>query len=98
MSIKWGLSVLDWRDHAINDHHDHPTGVYKAQCGHSLMMVTHCGTHRAGLNARRAPTQSPLRVRHPKSPDRSPGWAGKPPPSNAASSRVLPGGRSVPTK
>jgi hypothetical protein len=30
MSIKWGLSVLDWRDHAIDDHHDHPTGVYKA--------------------------------------------------------------------
>jgi hypothetical protein len=49
MSIKWGLSVLDWRDHAINDHHDHPTGVYKAQCGHSLMTVTplrdtSCGT------------------------------------------------------
>jgi hypothetical protein len=40
MRIKWGLSVLDWRDHAIDAHHDHPTGVYKAQCGHSLMMVT----------------------------------------------------------
>jgi hypothetical protein len=24
MSIKWGLSVLDWRDHAINDHHGPP--------------------------------------------------------------------------
>jgi len=40
MSIKWGLSVPDWRDHAIEAHHDHPTSVHKAQCGHSLMMVT----------------------------------------------------------
>jgi hypothetical protein len=30
MSIKWGLSVPDWRDHAIEAHHDHPTGVHKS--------------------------------------------------------------------
>ncbi|MGH3815073.1 MAG: hypothetical protein ACRDUV_21950 [Pseudonocardiaceae bacterium] len=40
MSIKWGLSVLDWRDHAINERRMHPIGVYKAECGHLLMMVT----------------------------------------------------------
>ncbi|MGH3540719.1 MAG: hypothetical protein ACRDQJ_20860 [Pseudonocardiaceae bacterium] len=49
MSIKWSLSVLDWRDHAIDDHHDHPAGVFKARCGHAVMMVTalretSCGT------------------------------------------------------
>jgi hypothetical protein len=47
MSIQWGLSVLDWRDHAISNHHAHPTGVYKAPCGHSLMVTplrdTSCG-------------------------------------------------------
>jgi hypothetical protein len=46
--MKWGLSVLDWRDHAINDHHDHPVGVYKAQCVHLMMVTplrdTSCGT------------------------------------------------------
>lgn len=38
--MKWGLSVLDWRSHAIDDHRpDHPVGVFKAECGHLLMMV-----------------------------------------------------------
>lgn len=32
MSIKWGLSVLDWRDHAINESQDHPIGALKARC------------------------------------------------------------------
>ncbi len=40
MAIKWGLSVLDWRDHAIDECRDHPVGVFKAECGHLLMMVT----------------------------------------------------------
>jgi len=49
VSIRWGLSVADWHDHAIDDHHDHPSGVFTARCGHSLMMVTplrdkSCGT------------------------------------------------------
>jgi hypothetical protein len=49
MSIKWALSVLDWRDHAINENQDHPIGVLKAECGHLLMLVTplretSCGT------------------------------------------------------
>lgn len=50
MSIKWGLSVLDWRDHAINESPGHPIGgVLKAECGHLLMLVTplreiSCGT------------------------------------------------------
>jgi hypothetical protein len=33
MSIKWGLSVLDWRDHAINDDHDHPSASTKPNAG-----------------------------------------------------------------
>jgi hypothetical protein len=39
MAIRWGLSVLDWHSHAIDERLDHPIGVYKAQCGHLLMMV-----------------------------------------------------------
>jgi hypothetical protein len=38
--IKWGLSVLDWRNHAIDEWADHPIGVLKAECGHLLLMVT----------------------------------------------------------
>ena len=38
-SIKWGLSMLDWHSHAIDERADHPTGVYKAECGHTLLMV-----------------------------------------------------------
>jgi hypothetical protein len=39
-TMKWGLSVLDWRSHAIDECGDHPLGVLKAECGHLLMMVT----------------------------------------------------------
>jgi hypothetical protein len=38
--IKWGLSPLDWRNHAVDEWADHPIGVYRAQCGHLLMIVT----------------------------------------------------------
>jgi hypothetical protein len=38
--IKWGLSPLDWRRHAVDERRDHPIGVYVAQCGHLLLMVT----------------------------------------------------------
>jgi hypothetical protein len=37
--IRWGLSVLDWRSHAIDICRDHPGGVYRAQCGHLLLRV-----------------------------------------------------------
>lgn len=37
--MKWGLSVLDWCSHAIDERAHRPTGVYKAECGHLLMMV-----------------------------------------------------------
>ncbi|HZA16714.1 MAG TPA: hypothetical protein VE645_07430 [Pseudonocardiaceae bacterium] len=40
MAIRWGLSVLDWQSHAINERAYHPVGVFKAECGHLLMMVT----------------------------------------------------------
>jgi hypothetical protein len=28
--MKWGLSVLDWHSHAIDERGDHPVGVFKA--------------------------------------------------------------------
>ncbi|MGQ0717890.1 MAG: hypothetical protein ACT4NP_11370 [Pseudonocardiales bacterium] len=37
--MKWGLSSLDWRSHAIDERRDHPIGVLKAECGRRLMMV-----------------------------------------------------------
>jgi hypothetical protein len=53
MSINWELSVLDRRDQGINDHHDHPAGVYRTRCSHSLM-VTPLRDTSCGNNARRA--------------------------------------------
>jgi hypothetical protein len=38
--LKWGISVLDWHTHAIDEHGNHPIGVYVARGGHRLMMVT----------------------------------------------------------
>jgi hypothetical protein len=43
MSIRWGLSVLDWRDHAIDDSRDHPIGVYRARDLDYQLLI-----HRAG--------------------------------------------------
>ena len=41
MAIRWRLSILDWHSHAIDERCDHPPHrVFKAQCGHLLMMVT----------------------------------------------------------
>ena len=40
MAIRWGLSVLDWCSHAIDERRMHPVGVFKAECGHLLMVVT----------------------------------------------------------
>jgi hypothetical protein len=40
MTITWGLSVSNWRDHAVDDHQDYPGGALKARCGHWLMIVT----------------------------------------------------------
>lgn len=53
--MKWGLSPLDWRSHAIDDQRDHPLGVLKAECGHLLMMITPCT---------RCPTACVSGVRH----------------------------------
>ena len=38
--MRWGLNVLDWRSHAINEVGEHPIGVLKAECEHLLMMIT----------------------------------------------------------
>lgn len=40
MSIKWGLSIVDWHYHAVDVVRVHPSGVYKAECNHTLLMVT----------------------------------------------------------
>lgn len=77
-TLRWGLSVLDWHDHAIDDHLDHPIGVLKARCGHLLMMVTPlretCGTpcpacaatvthpHAEPPHSGRCPPCSPIRL------------------------------------
>jgi hypothetical protein len=39
MATRWGLSILDWRSHVIDRRRYHPVGVYRAECGHLLMMV-----------------------------------------------------------
>jgi len=40
MTLLWGISVLDWRSHAVDPYANHPSGVYTARCGHTLMAVT----------------------------------------------------------
>ena len=52
MSIKWGLSVLDWRDHAINESQDHPIGVLKAKRGLSATNPHVTGPPSAGSQGR----------------------------------------------
>jgi hypothetical protein len=37
--MKWGLSPLDWRSHAINERADHPSGVLIADCDHRPMII-----------------------------------------------------------
>jgi hypothetical protein len=46
--VKWGLSVLDWQHHAIEEYGDHPIGVYIAQCEHRLMSVTELNENPTG--------------------------------------------------
>lgn len=46
--LKWGLSVLDWQSHAIDERHYHPVGVFRAECGHLLMMVVTLDDHPNG--------------------------------------------------
>jgi hypothetical protein len=38
--MKWGLSVADWKDHAVDEHGDYPGGSLQARCGHWFMIVT----------------------------------------------------------
>lgn len=38
--MSWGLSILNFQAHAIDPLADHPVGVYRARCGHLLMVVT----------------------------------------------------------
>ncbi len=64
MTIKWGLSVADWRDHAVDDHQDYPGGALQARCGHWLMIVTplrdtSCGTQCPGCATAITGTTSP---------------------------------------
>lgn len=46
--MRWGLSVLDWHRHAIDDLRRHPNGCLKAECGHLLMMITPLDTEPYG--------------------------------------------------
>ncbi|HEY3894762.1 MAG TPA: hypothetical protein VGL88_05275 [Pseudonocardiaceae bacterium] len=38
--VRWAVSIRDWHNHAIEDHGNHPSGVYIAQCGQRLMSNT----------------------------------------------------------
>jgi len=38
-SLRWALSPLDFRAHAVTELDDHPIGVLIARCGHRLPMV-----------------------------------------------------------
>ncbi|HKR49102.1 MAG TPA: hypothetical protein VJT72_05880 [Pseudonocardiaceae bacterium] len=38
--VRWGLSIVDWRYHAVQDHGCHPGGALVAECGHELLRVT----------------------------------------------------------
>lgn len=35
---RWALSLLDFQAHAVDEHGDHPFGVFLALCGHRLLM------------------------------------------------------------
>ncbi len=78
--MRWGLSVLDWRSHAINEHAEHPIGVLRAECGHLLMMVTTLHEKPYGdpceacaaLRFDRAMVEVPGRSRPPRSGDGEP--------------------------
>jgi hypothetical protein len=59
MTIKWGLSILDWRHHAIDELAHHPIGVFKAQCGHQLMTVTPLREHPPGKVCAECGRQAP---------------------------------------
>ncbi|MCA1703840.1 MAG: hypothetical protein LC808_11480 [Actinobacteria bacterium] len=48
MAIRWGLSVLDWHSHAIDERRYHPVGVYKAECGREAVR----GMRRAAVRSR----------------------------------------------
>ena len=39
-AIKSGLCPLASRNHAVDERANHPSGMYRAQCGHLLMGVT----------------------------------------------------------
>jgi hypothetical protein len=79
-AMKWGLSVLDWRSHAINEHAAHPLGVLKAECGHLLMMVTTLYEKPSGVPCQacaalrfdRAIAEVPGRIHPPRSGDGEP--------------------------
>jgi hypothetical protein len=58
--VKWGMSLLDWRCHAINERGDHPNGVLIAECGHRLMFVTSLHDQPHGKTCETCAGQQPL--------------------------------------
>jgi hypothetical protein len=79
-AIKWGLSVRDRRNHAINEQAEHPIGVLRAECGHLLMMVTTLHEKPSGdpceacaaLRFDHAMAEAPGRIHPPRSSDDEP--------------------------
>lgn len=40
IATRWGLSLLDWHAHIIDDNANHPHGAYIARCGQHLSTAT----------------------------------------------------------
>jgi hypothetical protein len=53
-AVRWALSPLDFRAHAVTEHDDHPIGVLIARCGHLLPMVCSSTQNPPGRRARPA--------------------------------------------
>jgi hypothetical protein len=51
---------LDWLSYAIDERRHHPVGVYKAECGHLLMMIGSSMTSPTARLAKLAPVSSSL--------------------------------------
>jgi hypothetical protein len=68
MTIKWELSVSDWRHHVVDDHQDYPGDAPTARCGHWLMIITSPRDKSCGKQCQEcatAITPTPAQRRHP---------------------------------
>ena len=67
-----GLSILDWRSHAIDERGYHPVGVFRPSAGHLLMMVVQLHEQPSGKPCEVCAVQQFTRARGPVGDARSP--------------------------